>query len=275
MKRFFLLVAAVAVLLPGRISAQTETGSGMPFNMSAGLSLGIMDGLGAELAFGVLDNLNVRTGYSFFPNFLIKDYDISLPKWAGNPDTKTAFSGSGTGSANLLVDYHPAGGSFRVTAGFFFGPKDILKVYNTKALPESYHSAGINYYVDGDRDDLTKYYRIISDDKGIMSAAFKSGVVRPFVGVGFGSAIPRNRVGVSFDLGVEYVGSLDLQTDARSIKGDVESLPLNTAGLLQTIYEIRGNSNEKSYDKYINYVDKLRALPVLPVARFSVFVKLF
>ena len=56
MKRFFLLVAAVAVLLPGRISAQTETGSGMPFNMSAGLSLGIMDGLGAELAFGVLDN---------------------------------------------------------------------------------------------------------------------------------------------------------------------------------------------------------------------------
>ena len=271
MKRFFLYVAALAVLLPGRISAQTD----MPFSMAAGVSLGVMDGAGIDLGFGVIDNLNVRVGYGIIPSFLIPKIDVDLPTWGSNPATSTSFSGSVAGSGNLLVDYHPTGGSFRVTAGLFFGAKDYVKVYNTKALPESYHSAGVNYYVDGDRDDLTKYYRIVSDDKGILSAAFKSGAVRPFVGVGFGSAIPRKRVGVSFDLGVEYIGSMDLHTDARSIKGESESISLTTDGVLQAVYEIRGHSREMFYDKYINYVDKLRDLPVLPVARVSVFVKLF
>ena len=271
MKRFFLYVAALAVLLPGRISAQTD----MPFSMSAGVSLGVMDGVGVDLGFGVIDNLNVRVGYGFIPSFLIKEYGIELPAWGNNPATSTAMSGKVPGNGSLLVDYHPGAGSFRITAGLFFGSGEFAKVYNTKALPESYHAAGISYYVDGDTSDLTKFYRIQSDESGIVSAYFKSGAVRPFVGVGLGSAIPRNRVGVAFDLGVEYIGSLDLRTDARNMKGDVENLALTTDGVLQTIYEIRGHSREMSYDKYISYVDKLRSLPVLPVARVSVFVKLF
>ena len=76
MKRLLILVAALAVLLPGRASAQ----SSMPFEMSAGLSLGVMDGIGVELGFGVTEKLNVRAGYSVFPNMLIKEYSISLPK---------------------------------------------------------------------------------------------------------------------------------------------------------------------------------------------------
>lgn len=271
MKRFFLLVAALAVLLPGRISAQAD----MPFSMSAGVSLGVMDGVGVDLGFGIIDNLNVRVGYGIIPSFLIKEYGIELPAWGSNPATSTAMSGKVPGNGSLLVDYHPGAGFFRITAGLFFGSAEFAKVYNTKALPESYHAAGISYYVDGDTSDLTKFYRIQSDESGIVSAYFKSGAVKPFIGVGFGSAIPRNRVGVAFDLGVEYIGSLDLRTDARNMKGDIENLALTTDGVLQTIYEIRGHSREMSYDKYISYVDKLRSLPVLPVARVSVFVKLF
>lgn len=271
MKRFFLLVTALAFLLPGRVSAQTD----MPFSMAAGVSLGVMDGAGVDLAFGVIDNLNVRVGYGLIPSFLIKEYGIDLPEWGNNPATSTAMTGKIPGSGNLLVDYHPGGKSFKVTAGLFFGSGNFASVYNTKALPESYHSAGVSYYVDGDTEDITKFYRIQTDDKGIVSAAFKSGAVRPFVGVGFGSAIPKSRVGVTFDLGVEYTGGFDLRTDARNRKGDIENIPLTTKGVLQTIYEIRGHSREMSYDKYVSYVDKLRELPVLPVARVSVFVKLF
>ena len=272
MKRFFLFVVALAVLLPGRISAQTD----MPFSMSAGVSLGVMDGVGVDLGFGVIDNLNVRVGYGFIPSFLIPKIDVDLPTWGSNPATSTAFSGSVAGSGNLLVDYHPTGGSFRVTAGLFLGTKDYVKVYNTKALPESYHNIGISYYKDGDESDIiNNFYSIQSDAKGILSAAFKAGAIRPFVGVGFGSAIPKNRVGVAFDLGVEYIGSLDLRTDASNIDDVQENIPLTTAGVLHTIYGIRGHSREMSYDKYIDYVDKLRDLPVLPVARVSVFVKLF
>ena len=276
MKRFFLLVATLATLLPGRITAQTASESDMPFSMAAGVSLGVMDGAGVDLAFGVIDNLNVRVGYGFIPSFLIPKYGIDLPTWGNNPAASTALSGRVAGSGDLLIDYHPAGGSFRVTAGLFFGPKDFVKVYNTKALPESYHKVGISYYKDGDESDIiNNFYSIQSDAKGIMSAALKAGVVRPFVGIGFGSAIPRNRVGAAFDLGVEYIGSLDLRADASNIDDVQENIPLTTAGVLHTIYGIRGHSREMSYDKYISYVDKLRKLPVLPVARVSVFFKLF
>ncbi len=273
MKRFFFLAALLAILMPARVSAQAD----LPFSMSAGVSVGVMDGAGVGLAFGVLDNLNVRVGYGVIPSFLIPEYAIDLPTWGNNPATSTALSGSIAGSGNLLVDYHPTGGSFRITAGMFLGAKDYINFFNTKALPDSYHQAGVSYYVDGDTTDMTKFYRIQSDENGIVSAAFKSASVRPFIGFGFGSAVPKNRVGMTFDLGVEYIGGMDLRTDARNRKGDLENIALTTDGVLQTIYEIRGHGAERpmSYDKYVSYVDKLRSLPVLPVARLSVFVKLF
>lgn len=271
MKRLLILVAALAVLLPGCAFAQSSA----PFEMSAGLSLGVMDGIGVELGFGVTEKLNVRAGYSVFPNMLIKEYDISLPKWGSNPATETAFTGRGSGSGNLLVDFHPTAGSFRVTAGLFFGPQDFIKVYNTIPLPDSYRAGGINYYVDADKSDITKWYRIQSDDRGEMSASLKAVAVKPFIGIGFGSAVPKGRIGASFDLGLEYSGGLSLTAPARNISGEIEMINLATDGLIQTVKDIRTNKEDKSYDKYLEYVDKLRALPVLPVARLSVFVKLF
>ena len=176
---------------------------------------------------------------------------------------------------SLLVDYHPGGKSFRVTAGLFFGSKNLVNLYNTKALPEAYRSAGVSYYLDGDKSDISKFYRIQPDEKGFVSGILRTGAVRPFVGIGFGSAVPRKRVGVAFDLGVEYIGGIEVRTDARNVMGDVESIPLSTAGVKQTIQDMAGSTSGKSYDRYAAYVDKLRSLPVLPVARLSVFVKLF
>ena len=269
MKRFVILVSALTFLMPLHMSAQVS--------MAAGVSLGLMDGVGANVAVGITDNMFVRAGFGMFPSFLIKEYPIDLPSWDNNtkPATSTALSGKIPPTGNLLFDYHPGAGSFRLTAGVFFGSEDFAVAYNTKALPSEYHSAGVNYYVDGDKNDLSKYYRIISDDKGVLSGAFKTASVRPYVGIGFGTAVPSGRVGGSFDLGFEYTGGLDLRANAKDIKGNMEDLHLTTAGVLQTIYEIRGSSSAKSYDKYIDYVDKLRAFPVLPVMRFTVFVKLF
>lgn len=270
MKRFVILVSALTLLMPLRMSAQVS--------MAAGVSLGLMDGVGANVAVGVTDNIFVRAGFGMIPSFLIKDYPLELPSWGSDPTkpkTTTALSGKLPPTGNLLFDYHPGAGSFRLTAGVFFGSEDFAVAYNTKALPSEYHSAGVNYYADGDKNDLSKYYRIISDEKGVLSGAFKTASVRPYVGLGFGTAVPSGRIGGTFDLGVEYTGGLDLRATAKDIKGNLEDLQLTTAGVLQTIYEIRGSSSAKSYDKYINYVDKLRGFPVLPVMRFTVFVKLF
>ena len=267
MKKFIILVTALALLAPVRMSAQ--------FSMAAGVSLGMMDGAGVDLAFGVVDNLYVRAGYSLIPSSLfIKEYGIDLPKWGSNPATSTAVTGKMPSAGNVLVDYHPGGGSFRVSAGVFFGSNNFVKVYNTKALPDSYHNVGISYYDDGDTEDVSKFYRIMADAKGVVTGYIKTGAVRPFLGIGFGSAVPKRRVGATFDLGVEYTGGMDVSTEALNIKGEEQLITLNTAGVKRTVQEIRGSSS-KSYDKYFDYVDKLHSLPVLPMMRISIFVRLF
>lgn len=278
MKRFLVLVSALVLLVPVQLRAQdsgpipvqeSDNAPADGFHMAAGVSLGLMDGAGVNLSFGVTDWLKVRAGFGGIPSFLIKEYNV--------PQADVAVSGRFPSTGNLLLDFHPGGKSFKLTAGIFFGTSDFFKVFNTKALPESYRQAGISYYADGNRNgDITEFYTINPDNQGVVSAAIKSGAVKPFIGVGFGSAIPRKRVGVTFDLGVEYTGGLDLRADARNfVKGQVENIPITTAGAMETIRVMRNSSREESYDKYINYIDKLRSLPVLPVARVSVFVKLF
>ena len=200
---------------------------------------------------------------------------VSVPQLGSYPAVNTAVSGRVRSSGSLLVDYHPGGKAFRVTAGLFFGSKNLVNLFNTKALPEAYRNAGVSYYLDGDKSDISNFYRIQPDEKGFVSGLLRTGAVRPFVGIGFGSAIPRKRVGVTFDLGAEYIGGIEVRTDARNVMGDVESIPLSTAGVKQTIQDMAGSASGKSYDRYADYVDKLRSLPVLPVARLSVFVKLF
>lgn len=266
MKKFIVLISALAFLASVRMSAQV--------NVAAGVSVGVMDGAGVSVAAGVLDNLNIRAGYSLIPSSLIKEYGIDLPKWGNNPATSTAVSGEIPSSGNVLVDYHPFGGSFRLTAGAFFGSSDLVRVFNTIALPESYHSAGVSYYIDGDTEDVSKFYRIMSDAGGIMHGFVRTGAVRPFVGIGFGSAVPKGMVGAALDLGVEYTGGLDLDTEAVNIKGEHETITMTSSGVRNTVREMQGSS-DSTYDKYIDYVDRLRSLPVLPMLRFSLFVKLF
>lgn len=267
MKRFIILLSVAALLLPVRVSAQVS--------VAAGVSVGVMDGAGVGLSLGLLDNLNIRAGYSLIPSSLIKEYDIELPEWGSNPASSTAVTGSLPSTCNVLVDYHPGGGSFHVTAGAFFGSEDFVRVFNTKSLPESYHNAGLSYYVDGDKDDVTKFYRIQTDDNGILSASLRTRGVRPFLGFGFGTSVPRRMVSATLDFGLEYIGGLDISTDALNIKGEKESIVLTSAGVRETVHEIAGSSYDFFYDKYINYIDRLHSLPVLPVLRFSLFVKLF
>ena len=302
MKRFFIIAAVLAVFMPAGVLAQVNSESPayitlktnpsdslsssakpavplfispVTISMAAGVSVGLMDGVALNIAAGINEKLAVRAGYGFIPSALIPEYGVDLPTFGSNPATSTALSGSIAGSGNLLVDFHPTGGGFRVTAGLFFGSSDFIKGFNTKALPESYHQAGVTYYSDGAAKDKANRYRIQSDSDGIVTAVFKSAAVKPFVGIGFGHAVPGNRVGVAFDLGVEYTGGLDLRVNALNRKDELENIPITSEGALQTVYEIRGHNREMSYDKYISYIDKLRDLPILPVARFSIFVKLF
>ena len=92
-----------------------------------------------------------------------------------------------------------------------------------------------------------------------------AGIVRPYVGLGFGRAIkPGSRVRVSFDMGVLVTGGVRLQSYSylRNEKGDPAVI---TSKQLVT--------DEGQVDD--GWVDKICGIPVLPMMKLNVFVRLF
>ena len=56
-------------------------------------------------------------------------------------------------------------------------------------------------------------YMIPVDKNGNVSGGLKVSNFRPYVGLGFGQAVPKKRLGVMFELGVQFHGKPDVYTD--------------------------------------------------------------
>lgn len=94
------------------------------------------------------------------------------------------------GAISLLVDYHPfKSSSFRLTGG-------VAKNLN-------------NYSVTITPKNDVKYGEIVlpKEDVGNLVFTFNSNEYAPYLGFGFGRAIPKHRVGVGFDVGCYYHGN--------------------------------------------------------------------
>ena len=127
---------------------------------------------------------------------------------------------------HLLVDFYPfKNSSFHATTGFYMGGKEFISVYNKEdgflkpitqwnnavlnpnSLPEA-----ARQYVQGQQmigAELGDYF-IAPDpeDNGNVKATIEVGSFRPYLGIGFGRAVPRqSRIGCQFDLGVQFWGT--------------------------------------------------------------------
>ena len=56
-------------------------------------------------------------------------------------------------------------------------------------------------------------YTIPVDKNGNVSGGLKVSNFRPYVGLGFGRAVPKKRLGVMFELGVQFHGKPDVYPD--------------------------------------------------------------
>lgn len=127
---------------------------------------------------------------------------------------------------HLLVDIYPFKNcSFHATTGFYVGGKEIVSVYNKEAgflkpitqwneavlNPSSLPDAA-QQYVQGQSmigAELGDYF-IAPDpaDNGDVKATIEVSAFRPYLGIGFGRAVPRKgRVGFQFDLGAQFWGT--------------------------------------------------------------------
>ena len=124
-------------------------------------------------------------------------------------------------NGKFLVNFYPFPlNSFHVTAGAYFGKGDIVEVYNT-------NDGQLNTINEANaiiRDANQKIpglnqpeiglelgdYLLQPDKYGNAKATLNTNGFKPYLGLGYGRAVPHKRVGFKVDLGVMFWGTPDV-----------------------------------------------------------------
>jgi len=194
-KRF--LIGIIALCNCCFLQAQKVSEFGIFDHLAIGVEAGTT-GIGIDLAAPVTDYLQLRAGYNFFPGINYKtdvDYRAKGSKITKTTEVEAKMN---MNSAKLLLDIYPfRKATFHATVGAFLGPDEIIKVQNN--IPVTAFSPGEGIVI-GD-------YIVGFDEQGIARASVKVNKFKPYVGIGFGRAVPRSRFGLSADFGLQFWGS--------------------------------------------------------------------
>jgi len=241
MKRILLLVA-LAMAGSQSLLAQENL-----FNhVAVGASIGT-EGYGFELATPVTNYLALRAGMSMLPKVKVSgDVDIDSNSRSFSSKKATIEGKLNKVDFKFLVDFYPfpAATSFRLTVGAYIGSSKLINVYNTNTfLDESeWGVAGVKL---GD-------YRVVSDDKGNINADVKVKKFKPYVGLGFGRAVPKRRLSFNFDLGVQFWGTPGVWTNT------LDDFGRRHYGKLQ-----KGDIKNDDADKAFDILSKIKVYPVI------------
>lgn len=191
-----------------------------PFkNLSVGLNIGILSGVGIDAGTYVSDHVGLRAGFSYLktPSF---DNDFDAWVEAGQhanynyEATVKANARVNLSTFKVLADYYPnKKWPFHVTGGFYIGASNIVTV---DAYADDIKVDGKTYK----REDIKNWYIDLDDTRikakdGKVDAAITTWSVKPYVGIGFGNTVPmKHRVGVMGELGVMFHGKPKITSKA-------------------------------------------------------------
>lgn len=176
-----------------------------PFARAEGIAIGAQAGtlgLGASLTVGLSEQWNVRGlvsgfSYDFDDEASDIDYDFDLD----------------LGSIGAMVDWHPGGSGFRLSAGAFVNDNAVSGV--GRPVPGSTVEIGDEVF---DAADVDRAEADLSFDD-----------IAPYLGIGWGNAVgPDKRLGLSLDVGVLFQGAP--QADFRAFAA--EGAPAGVQDLL-------------------------------------------
>lgn len=218
-------------------------------SLAVGVSAGTT-GIGIDVASPIGSYLTVRAGVSFMPNFTYStDVDVNIDNaYETNTNLPTSIDvegGLGRTAGELLLNVYPfKSSSFFVCGGAYFGGGKLIKIKGhsddlAKLIAEG-KEAGIEI---GD-------YRIPVDKDGNVSGGLKVASFRPYLGLGFGRAVPRKRIGFMFELGVQFHNTPKVYTN----NGDLSDL------------------TAEADNDFTDIIDKLT---VYPVFKFRLCGKIF
>lgn len=256
-KTAVIIVAALLAALPFKASAQQQ--AGYFDHVSAGVTLGILDGVGVNAAASLGSLFQVRAGYQQLFGAKYEDMKIEQMEFDnGNKYDIDLGAKLNVGNASLLFDYFPSGAGFHVTAGAYIGSSKFVQVYTTKPVPMDPSDYNAVYYKAGDE-------KIYTDKDGNVEAGVKVSAFKPYLGIGFGRAASASKkLAVTFDIGAAYWGDPWLYVNdgkGRDVKVTSEMLKKDD----NTYYD-EGKIDEYSSTWWLNF---------MPVVKLSIFYKLF
>ena len=249
MKKFTILCVAAALLFPAHAGAQV-------FNhLSAGIGFGT-DALNIQIAAPLGSHVDVIAGYGIglgVINFTVKDFTLPDPASSSNVNTPLKL-GMGMNDGRLLFNIYPGKGGFHFTVGAYMGASRFVSGKITN-LPAAYNTAGLE--VDGYLVKATNGEMAVDlCANGIGSHAF---AVKPYVGIGFGRAVPQKAVSFSVDLGAQYQGKPGVWAKGEGLTGRIAEVQI-------TEKDLKEISKVDEFGKYMTF---------WPTLTFHLYVKLF
>lgn len=256
--RKFLIACGMLMLGITGVSAQVEDNY-LLNHFGVGVGVGTT-GITIDASTTITPYVGVRAGVNIFPSFKIgTDLDLEFDdamnqkyeEVMGKP-LPESFEVEGKPSmttGHVLFDLYPSKKtSFHLTVGAYFGGSDIIKVYNKEdgALQDIYnfnHEQGsfAGVFPTGTHPGkiglaLGDYF-LEPDANGNAEASIKVNGFRPYLGIGFGRAVPRNnRLGFQFDLGVQFWGSPKVYLQDKEL--EESDLDGDDGGLVKTLSSI-------------------------------------
>ena len=237
MKKIVLFIAVLLAAGANSFKVQAQHDYGYFNSLGVGLSVSTT-GIGVDVATPIGNHLALRAGVSFMPNISFDtDVDVSTnnPQISSREMNVGGELGRTTGEVLINVYPFPHAGFF-ACVGASFGGNTLVKINgHSDELAQDIaagQSAGIEI---GD-------YTLPVDENGNVSGGLRTNNFRPYVGLGWGRAVPSKRINFMFEAGVQFHGTPEVYTDY---------------GNLDILSEASGDNT------FNDIIDKLTVYPVI------------
>lgn len=215
-KTVFTILAALALLMPGTAAAQDL------FNHLAVNAHVATTGVGVELSTPITKFITMRAGVTCMPGFSFSAnvdgqyYVNNMP----NDFTVDLDANLKRTQGSVIFNVYPLAkakvcSSFFLAAGLYFGGDKLVKIkgHSDEIANDLKQLNGANPYIElGD-------YKLPVDENGNVKGGLKVQKVRPYLGLGFGRYVPKKRISVTGELGVQFHGHIKPYTS----EGEIEA----------------------------------------------------
>lgn len=211
-------------------------------HLGVGVGVGT-NGISVEAATPITRFISLRAGVHFMPNITFNtDVDADFEA-NGVPMTESVdVEGSlGRTQGSIIFNIYPfPAGSFFIAAGGYFGGNKLIQIKGHSAALENMEDASIEV---GD-------YKIPVDKDGNVRGGLKVKSFRPYLGIGWGRAIPKHLLNFNIELGAQFQGKPQVYSET----GDLEDL---------------------AYEADNDFKDYIKYLKVYPTLTFRLTGKIF